>query len=54
MNDYFLDPLEKAFGKNLDIYGNNVLKNPSVFLTFPVYKQFNMTILYSHLYQMYN
>ena len=53
-NDYFIDFLEPTFGDSLNIEGESHVQNPIIFSTFPIYHQYRMTILFSHLYQTYN
>ena len=54
MNESFLDYLEPTFGNNLSFDGNSTLQNPHIFTTFPIYKKYQLTILYSYLYQLNN
>ena len=54
INNIFLDYLEPTFGENLDINGNSTLINPLIFSSFPVYKQYDITILCSYLHQKHN
>ena len=53
-NDYFIDFLEPTFGDSLNIEGESHMQNPIIFSTFPIYNQYQMTILFSHLYLRYN
>ena len=54
INEYFLDYLEPTFGKNVNIIGNSVLRNPLIFTSFPLNEKYYITILSSHLFQKYN
>ena len=53
-NDYFLDFLEPTFGDSLDVDIKSFLQNPIIFSTFPIYKQYQMSILYNHSHQKHN
>ena len=53
-NDYFLDFLEPTFGDSLNVNVESLLQNPMIFSTFPIYKQYQMSILYNHSHQKHN